>query len=235
MAIKIYADGADLRKMDELSSDPRIAGFTTNPTLARAAGVSDYRKFCLLALEAARGKPVSLEVLADDPENMLRQANILARLGSNAVVKVPVTNSLGQSTAAVIRELARDEITLNITAVFTTHQVEDIGEALAWRGRGTSIVSVFAGRIADAGTNPLRHMDLCRRILSRACVHAQMLWASPRQLYDLTLAEVAGCEIITMTPDLIAKLPLRGKDLAEYSRETSAMFHRDAMEAGFVL
>jgi transaldolase len=237
MTIKVYADGADLAKMSELARDPRIAGFTTNPSLARKAGVANYLDFCRAALDAAGGKPVSLEVLADEPQEIFSQGCLLANLAPNVVVKVPVMNTYGKTMTHVIRDLALDGVSLNVTAVFTPPQVQAVGEVLAARGPedGRSIVSVFAGRVADAGVDPLQHVYNCRCALSSTCPHAEMLWASPRQTYDLTLAERAGCEIITMTPNLIAKLPLRGKDLTEYSRETVEMFYRDAQAAGFEL
>ena len=241
--IKIYADGADLKKMVEMAGDFRISGFTTNPSLARSAGVGNYMDFCRAAVQAAAGKPVSLEVLADEPEEVLRQAHILSDIGRGVVVKVPIVNSRGESMAEVIHELALVGTSLNITAVFTHSQVREAARALCVYipdghmhvPEGAAIVSVFAGRVADAGIDPARHALLCRRILEEECPHAELLWASPRQTYDLTLAVRARCDIITMTPALIEKLSLRGKDLTEYSRETSEMFSRDARAAGYVL
>lgn len=232
MSIKLYADGANLSAMATLARSPQIAGFTTNPTLARAAGVGNYRTFCAAALEAAAGKPTSLEVLADDFEGMVRQAELLAGLGPAAIVKIPVTTTDGTSTVPVIAHLAECGIPLNITAVFTTEQIDAVGPAL---GAAGGIVSIFAGRIADAGVNPRAHVAACGQRLWRAAPQAKLLWASSRQAYDFTLAEEAGCDIITMTPDLIIKLALRGKPLAEYSRETVEMFARDARAAGFEL
>lgn len=232
MPVEVYVDGADLNQIRTFARDPRIAGVTTNPTLARAAGVTHYRDFCERALAAADGKPVSLEVLADDLPEMERQAELLAGLGSNAVVKIPVMTTSGVSTAPIIAALATRGVPLNITAVFTVKQVFAVGQAL---GDAGGIVSVFAGRIADTGRNPRTVVTLCRDQLRIYCPHARMLWASPRQVYDVVLAERAGCEIITMTPSLIAKIALRGKDLDEYSRETVEMFARDAREAGFEL
>lgn len=234
--IKIYADGADLVKMEELAANPRINGFTSNPTLARKAGVRDYLEFCAQACRCAQGKPVSLEVLADDPSDMLRQARLLSALAHNAVVKIPVVNSHGDLTIEVISELVRAGVALNVTAVFTRYQVAVVAEAFrACESEQAPIVSLFAGRVADTGVDPFKHVAACTALLLRKCPHAEMLWASPRQLYDVFLAERAGCGVITMTPDLLAKLSLIGKDLKEYSRETSAMFYRDAQAAGFVL
>ncbi len=247
MTIKLFADGADLDAIRRLAADPRIAGFTTNPTLVRRAGHPRYRAFIAEALRAARSKPVSVEVLHDDEENLLREARGIAALGQNAVVKVPVVDSHGQPLAGAIAPLAGEGVPLNVTAVFTVEQVREVGRALSGGKPGRrrivtsqgpiapAIVSVFAGRVADAGVNPLAHVTACREALREACPRAEMLWASPRQAYDVALAERAGCEIITMTPDLIDKLALRGKDLAEYSRETAAQFARDAQEAGYEL
>lgn len=247
MTIKLFADGADLDAIRRLAADPRIAGFTTNPTLVRRAGHPRYRAFITEALRTARSKPVSVEVLHDDEENLLREARGIVALGKNAVVKVPVVDSRGQALAGAIAILASEGVPLNVTAVFTVEQVQEVGRALSGGKPGRrrintsqgppapAIVSVFAGRIADAGVDPLAHVTACREVLREACPRAEMLWASPRQVYDVALAERAGCEVITMTPDLIDKMVLRGKDLAEYSRETAAQFARDAQEAGYEL
>lgn len=234
MTIKIFADGADLVKMRTLVLDPRIVGFTTNPTLARAAGVERYRAFGQKALEIAGTRPVSIEVTSDVLVEMGRQAREIASWGDNAFVKVPVMTSDGMTACPLIRELSAEGVRLNVTAVFTEKQVYEVGRALS-RGDAPAVVSVFAGRIADAGVDPTEHVGSCRELLHRACPRAEMLWASPRQVYDAVLAERAGCEIITLTPDLIAKLALRGKDLEEYSRETVEMFVRDAKTAGYAL
>lgn len=234
--IKIYADGADLKTMTAMAQDERIDGFTTNPSLARKAGVGNYLEFCGQALRAAGSKPVSLEVLADEPSEMLRQGRLLSGLAHNAVVKIPVVNSHGELTLEIIGDLARAGVSLNVTAVFTRYQVAAVAGVLrSSQSEHPPIVSLFAGRVADAGVDPLKHVRSCCMLLEEVCPHAEMLWASPRQLYDMLLAERAGCGIITMTSDLIGKLHLIGKDLKEYSRETSEMFHRDAQAAGFVL
>lgn len=231
MVIKLFADGADLATMRELVLDPKIEGFTTNPTLAKKAGVKNYREFGIKALEIAGDKPVSIEVLADDLAGMERQAREIDKWGPNVFVKIPVMTSRGEPTYPVISRLSKDAIPLNVTAVFTQEQVEAVGHALA----GPSIVSIFAGRIADAGVDPEEHVLACCVVLAQVCPQAKMLWASPRQAYDATLAERCGCEIITMTPDLISKLSLRGKTLEAYSQETVAMFYRDAQAAGYTL
>lgn len=238
--IKIFADGADVRVIVQQAEDPRIAGFTTNPSLMRAAGIGKYRAGASSLLRAARSKPVSIEVLSDDFENMAREARGIAELAPNAVVKVPIVNSKGESCAPLIAELAREGLRLNVTAVFTPKQVEALTQAVVGKGKtsgagATMIVSVFAGRIGDAGVDPLDHVTKCREVLRKSMPRAEMLWASARQAYDVHLAEAAGCEIITMTSDLIRKLALRGKDLDLYSRETATQFYLDAAGAGYAL
>lgn len=235
MTIKIFADGADVRVIAQQANDHRIAGFTTNPSLMRAAGIGRYRAGSESILRAARGKPVSIEVLSDDPENMRREALGIAALASHAIVKVPVVNSVGESMAPLIADLAKEGVRLNVTAVFTRKQVEGLCKAIGKTKSAMLIVSVFAGRIGDAGVDPLEHVAECREVLRKGIPTAEMLWASSRQAYDAVLAERADCEIITMTADLIAKLALRGKDLEVYSRETSAMFYRDAEASKYVL
>jgi transaldolase len=232
VAIKIYADGAAVDKIAELARDDRVAGFTTNPSLMRASGVQWYRAGAEAILHAARGKPVSVEILADDADNMEREAHGIAKLAKNVVVKVPVVNSRGEYMGPLIRRLCADGIPINVTAVFTVDQVRSVGEAIEGK---SAIVSVFAGRIADAGVDPLAHVTKCCRALHEVCPGAEMLWASSRQVYDLRLAEQAGCDIITMSVDLLGKMRLLGKDLDEYSRETSAQFHRDAQASEYVL
>lgn len=234
--IQIYADGADVSEIRRLAPDDRIAGFTTNPTLAKQSGVTDYQEFIKMALDAAGGKPVSIEVLADDLDGMARQARVIVVQGVNAVVKIPVMNSHGSPTYDLIVELAREGIQLNVTAVFTVEQVQKIGRALRLASTSASaIVSVFAGRIADAWVDPVAHVRACRFALYHGWPSAQMLWASPRQSYDVMLAESAGCDIITLTPALIAKMSVAGTDLHEYSRQTAEMFHKDALAAGYQL
>lgn len=231
--IRIFADCASLSDIRELARNPRISGFTTNPSLARKAGVTNYRDFALEALEIAGAMPVSIEVLSDDFAEMRRQALIIAGLGENAYVKIPVINSRGDSSVGLISELAHEGVRLNVTAVFTFEQIEGVRDAL--RPARAPVVSVFAGRLADAGVAPQEHIALCGRLLRATCPEAQVLWASSRQVYDLILAERARANIITLAPDLIAKLGLWGKDLNEFSRETVAMFAADAAAAGFSL
>lgn len=234
MAIKVFADGADLASMCRLADDDRIRGFTTNPSLLKKAGVTDYAAFARAALTIAGGRPVSFEVLADDFAEMERQARVIASWGEAAWVKIPVTNTRGEPAYALISKLSRAGVRLNVTAVFTADQVRRVGAALAV-GTVPAVVSVFAGRICDAGVDVAEWLRWYRVDLRIACPRAEMLWASPRQVYDYVLASRAGCDIITMTPDLIAKLSLLGKSLEEYSRETVEMFYRDAQGAGLQL
>jgi transaldolase len=228
--IKLFADGASLHDMRELARDPRVKGFTTNPTLMRKAGVSDYRKFAREVLDIISDRPVSFEVFADEPDEMLDQARAIASWGNNVNIKIPVTNTKGESTAQVVRTLSREGIVLNVTAIMTVDQVREVAEALC--PDVPAIVSVFAGRIADTGVDPVPHMMVCRQCLEHR-PKAELLWASPRELLNIFHAQEAGCHIITATPDVLAKLALLGKDLREYSLETVRMFHRDALESGF--
>ncbi len=210
--------------------DPRIVGFTTNPTLMRKAGISDYAAFARDVLHAIPDRPVSFEVFADELDEMEAQARIIAAWGVNVNVKIPVTNTKGVFAGPIIRSLSRDGIILNVTAIMTVDQVRQVADALA--AETPAIVSVFAGRVADTGVDPIPHMIACRRELAQR-PKAELLWASPRELLNLFHADEAGCDIITATPDILAKLALVGKDLAEYSLDTVRMFHRDATQSGF--
>lgn len=234
MTIKIYLDGADLSVMRSWADDPRVEGFTTNPSLARASGVVSYRAFAERALAIAGGRPVSIEVLADDLEDMEWQARVIAALGDSAFVKIPVVNSKRQSTAALVRRLAEDGIRLNVTAVFTREQVRRVGHALK-SSASPAVVSVFAGRVADSGVDPSAHVAECCRVLRDVCPRAHMLWASARQIYDVLLAERTGCDVITLPGTLLSKLRFFGRDLEEYSCATAAEFYVDSCAAGFEL
>jgi transaldolase len=227
---KLFADGADLDTIVTMSKHPWIRGFTTNPTLMRKAGVLDYADFARKVLCAVPNHPVSFEVFADDPREMLAQARVIAGWGCNVNVKVPVTNTRGEFTGDIIRELSADGVALNITAVMTAEQVRGIVRALDPEAR--AIVSVFAGRIADTGIDPVPVMVECLRIL-KARPAAQLLWASPRELLNVVQADRIGCDIITATADILNKLGLFGKDLLDYSLETVQMFHSDAAAAGY--
>jgi transaldolase len=231
--IKIFADGASLPSMLESARDPRIGGFTTNPTLMRKAGISDYRAFAKEVLAAIKDKPISFEVFADDVPEMRRQAREIATWGSNVYVKIPVTNTRRESTESLVRELSGAGVKLNVTAICTLEQVREVTRALA--GGAPSVVSVFAGRIADTGRDPIPLMKEALQICRASAPSAELLWASPRELLNIIQAAEMGCDIITVTPDLLKKLELVGKDLGEFSLETVQMFHRDAQAAGFVL
>jgi transaldolase len=230
LRVKIFADGADLPRIREYAARPYITGFTTNPTLMRASGVSDYRTFALDVLEAAGGRPVSFEVLSDTAEEMERQARTIAAWSPNVYVKIPVTNTAGHSMVPVVDRLSADGIAVNVTAVMTIPQVEAIAKAL--RHGTPSVVSVFAGRIADTGRDPVPLMRQAREVIDHT-PGAELLWASPRELLNLIHADEAGAHIITMTPDLLAKLTLLEKDLDQFSLETVQMFRRDAEAAGY--
>lgn len=230
LKIKIYADGANLKTMKEAAANPRVRGFTTNPTLMRQAGVTDYIGFALEVLRVIPDRPVSFEVFADDFPTMEAQARELARLGPNVYVKIPVTNTHGEFAGPLIGSLSKAGVKLNITAVMTCAQVERIAASLT--GDAPAIVSVFAGRIADTGRDPVPIMrDAVRILASRPKV--ELLWASPRELLNIFQADEIGCQIITVTGDLIKKLALVGKDLDSYSLETVAMFYSDATAAAF--
>ena len=229
---KIFADGADLDGILALAAEPHIAGFTTNPTLMWKAGLTDYEEFGRRILEHVTDVPISFEVFADDAEEMRRQAELIATWGDNVYVKIPVTNTRAESMADLARSLSSDGIKVNVTALFTTRQVTEIVEAVA--DGAPSYLSVFAGRIADAGTDPLPIMQESLEIM-RAAPRAELIWASPRELLNLVQADAIGCHIITMTHALLAKLPTLGRDLEAFSLETVRMFHRDAQQAGFRL
>lgn len=228
--VKIYVDGADLDAMRKAAANSIVKGFTTNPTLMRKAGVKDYRAFALAVVRTFPKYPVSFEVFADDEVGMLHQARKISGWGENVYVKIPVVNSLGESSAAVIKTLTTEEIKINVTAIMTMAQV---AEVLANLSQTPAVVSIFAGRIADTGRNPVPTFQ--QALALRRFAHHEILWASPRQVMDVYLAASCKCDIITCTPDLIAKLSLEGKNLTEYSMETSKMFFDDAQEAGYKL
>lgn len=230
LTIKIYADGADLKSMRESAANPLIKGFTTNPTLMRAAGVMDYKAFALEVLKVVPDRPVSFEVFADDFPTMELQAREIASWGPNVYVKIPVSNTKGDSAAPLIATLARAGVYLNVTAIMTLDQVSKVAEVLS--PNVPAVVSVFAGRIADTGRDPIPHMTECLKLL-RSRPKAELLWASPREVLNIFQADAMGCHIITVTSDHLKKLSLVGKDLDGYSRETVAMFYKDADAAGF--
>lgn len=228
--LKIFLDGADLTAMTAARAGGRVSGFTTNPSLMRKAGITDYKAFALKAIAAIPDMPISFEVFSDDFGTMEREAREIASWGGDTFVKIPVTNTKGDSTAPLIRKLSREDFSLNITAILTLDQVRTVAGVLDPAAR--SIVSVFAGRIADTGVDPMPIMAESARLLARL-PKAELLWASSREFLNVVQAEQCGCHIITATPDIIAKLPSRGKDLAQYSLETVKTFHQDALASGF--
>ena len=230
--IKIFADGADKAGMLSMYKNPRIDGFTTNPTLMRKAGITDYMSFAKEILQTIDDKPVSFEVFADEFEEMERQAREIATWGSNVYVKIPVTNTKKLSSASLIKKLSAEGVQLNITAILSLEQVSEVAEAL--KNGSSSFVSVFAGRIADTALDPVPLMKRALEIL-KPVSNAELLWASPREVLNVYQAESIGCHIITATNDILKKLDLKGKDLEEYSLETVQMFFDDAQQAGYRL
>lgn len=228
--IKIFSDGANIEEMVRASKEGSVDGFTTNPTLMRKAGATDYTAFAKAVLRQITDKPISIEVIADDIPTMELEARRLAGLGSNVYVKIPVTNTKGDSTARLVEKLSMDGIRLNVTAILTLEQVR--GVALSLDPTVPSIVSVFAGRIADTGVDPVPIMRSAGAILG-ANRRAELLWASSREALNIVQAEVAGCHIITVTPDILKKAAtMFGKDLRELSLDTVKMFYTDAQAAG---
>lgn len=232
LKVKIFADGADNAGMLELSRNPLIKGFTTNPTLMRKAGVSDYQAFALEILRAIPDRPISFEVFSDDFGEMERQAHKIAGWGENVYVKIPVTNTQGESSAKLVHDLARAGVKLNVTALTALDQVCEMSTALA--GGPPAIVSVFAGRVADTGRDPVPIMAAAVELL-RPYPNIELIWASPRELLNIFQADAIGCHIITVTSDILKKLHLVGKNLHEYSLDTVKMFHDDAVKAGYTL
>lgn len=230
--VKIFADGADLEGILELAARPDIAGFTTNPTLMRQSGVSDYEGFARKMLERITDRPISFEVFADGFGEMLRQARFIASWGPNVYVKIPITDTRGTSTAEVVRTLADEGVHLNVTALMTVRQVETAAGALA--GGPEAIISVFAGRIADTGRDPVPIMREALALLA-PYPQLQLLWASPREILNVAQADELGVHIITVTHDLLKKLSSLGRDLDDFSLATVRMFHDDARAAGFLL
>jgi transaldolase len=230
---KIFADCADIEGIRRYLRDPRVSGFTTNPSLMRRAGIEDYRTFCRELVESVPEHPVSLEVFGDDPEEVLRQARLISSWGENVYVKVPVTTSTGEPLAAVARELSEEGVPVNVTALMTTAQVELIASALGNGAR--SLISVFAGRVADAGVDPVPIMRRSVEVIEELAPKAQLIWASPREVLNLVQANAVGCHVITMTPPLLAKLDCLGKDLDRFSLETVQMFRDDALAAAYDL
>lgn len=230
--VKIFADGADKSGMLEMAANPLISGLTTNPTLMKKAGVSDYKSFALEVLGEIKTKPISFEVFSDDFDEMEGQALEIASWGGNVYVKIPITNTKGQSSAALVERLSSQGVKVNVTAMMTLQQVQDVVPGML-KGPG-GYVSVFAGRIADSGRDPLPAMrDIVNYL--RPYPSVELIWASPREVLNIIQADEIGCHIITVTNDLIKKMALFGKNLDEYSLDTVKMFYNDAKSAGYKL
>ncbi len=227
---KIYADGAELPGMLAMYREPHIKGFTTNPTLMRKAGITDYRAFAKEVLAAIPDRPISFEVFSDEFDDMERQAREMASWGDHVYVKIPVTNTRREPAYDLVHRLSHAGVKLNVTALMTLEQVQAVVEAL--EGGAPSNVSVFAGRVADTGRDPVPHMRAALDILKRA-PRAELIWASPREVLNVFQAHEIGCHIITVTNDILRKLSLVGKDLGDYSLETVRMFFDDAKAAGY--
>jgi transaldolase len=230
LAVKIFADGADKKRMLEMHATPYIKGFTTNPTLMRKAGILNYRSFARELLSDVRDKPVCFEVLADELGEMERQALEIAAWAENVYVKIPVTNTKRQDCAVLVKRLSDRRVKLNVTAVMTLAQVEQMSQML--NPRTASFISIFAGRIADTGVDPVPLMRRAVAIL-KPNSNAELVWASPREILNIFQADEIGCQVITLTDDILKKLPLLDYDLAAYSLDTVKMFHDDAQAAGF--
>jgi transaldolase len=228
--IKLYADGADLNGMIEEYNKGIASGFTTNPTLMKKAGVKNYEDFAKAALKAIPDLPISFEVFSDDLPGMEREARKIASWGKNIYIKIPVTNTRGESTAPLIKKLSHDGLKLNVTAILTLDQVKTVAKVLS--PDIPSIVSVFAGRIADTGRDPMPIMKDAVKVL-KSNPKSELLWASTRELLNLIQAESCGCHIITITNDILKKVPQVGKDLNQLSLETVQMFYSDAQNAGY--
>jgi transaldolase len=232
LQVKVFADGADLESCRELYANPLVKGFTTNPTLMRKAGVSDYATFARELLEAIPDRPISFEVFSDEFDEMERQALEITGWGDNVYVKIPVTNTEGRRSEDVLRRLVNRGVKVNVTGLLTLDQVEWVAEIVG--GEVPSYISVFAGRIADAGIDPVPIMGEAMSVLEGRTA-TELIWASPREILNLVQADSIGCDIITVTHDLLKKLPVLGKDLEQFSLETVQMFRSDALEAGYAL
>src|SRR6266568_1485745 len=230
LKVKLFADGADLAGMKEMAANPLIKGFTTNPTLMRKAGIADYAAFAREVLKAIPDRPVSFEVFADEFAEMEAQALEIASWGKNVNVKIPVTNTRGEFAGSLTERLSKKGVKLNVTALLTLDQVKRVTERLA--AETPAIISVFAGRIADTGVDPVPVMKKSVEIM-KAKPKAELIWASPRELLNVFQADQVGCHIITATNDILKKLSLVGKDLDKYSLETVEMFYQDAKAAGY--
>lgn len=232
LKVKIFADGADKAGILEMYRKPFVKGFTTNPTLMRKVGITDYEAFAKDIVAAVPDRSISFEVFADDFTEMERQARRIAPWGKNVAVKIPITNTKGESAVPLVRKLSQDGIPLNVTALFTLKQVRDVVGAV--KGGAPCFISVFAGRVADTGFDPVPLMADAVKIMKEA-PNTELIWASPRELLNIFQADDIGCQVITVTNDILKKLSLVGKDMDEYSLETVKMFYDDGKAAGFTL
>ena len=232
LKVKIFADGAVKSEMMEMYRNPLIKGFTTNPTLMRKAGINDYKAFAIDILEAIPDRPISFEVFSDDMAEMKRQALLIHEWGENVYVKIPVTNTRAETTVELVKELSTAGVKLNITAMMTFRQIVEVSNALT--EGSPAFLSVFAGRIADTGRDPLPILTAAVELL-RLHRGQELIWASPRELLNVFQADAIGCHIITATVDILRKLKQVGKNLDEFSLETVKMFREDAIKAGYIL
>jgi len=230
--VQLYVDGADLDVIEKMAALDWIKGFTTNPTLMRKSGATNYKEFAKKSLQLLQNKPISFEVFADDHHGMIEQALKIASWGNNVYVKIPVINTKGESTAKVIHELSEKGVKLNVTAIFTLNQVKEVVQHL--QSGVPSVVSVFAGRVADTGHDPMPLMKQAKDI-TKTKQSCELLWASTRETLNIFQAEEAGCDIITAPLDILNKLNSYNKDLFECSLETVNTFYKDAQAAGFEL
>jgi transaldolase len=233
LRVKVFADGADLDGIRELCKNPLIQGFTTNPTLMRKAGITDYASFARELLELVPDRPISFEVFSDEFTDMERQARLISSWGDNVYVKIPATNCQGVRSEGVLRSLREAGVKVNVTGLTTPAQVEWVADCVG--GGPPCYISVFAGRVADTGLDPVPGMQAALEIMDRLAPNAELIWASPREILNVVQADRIGCHIITVTHDLLKKLPLLGKDLDQFSLETVRMFHNDAQTAGYTL
>ncbi|NCD32458.1 MAG: transaldolase [Spartobacteria bacterium] len=233
LKVKIYSDGADIDSILEAQRSGIVKGFTTNPTLMARSGVVHYLNFAQEVLSRVKALPVSFEVFSDDLGGMKEQALVLADLADNVYVKIPVTNTRRESTASVVRELSARGVKLNVTAIFSLRQVKEVVDALATNT--PAVVSIFAGRIADTGMDPLPLMKEAQAVIKAKRPLAELLWASPREVFNIIQADQMGCDIITVTPELLGKAGNLGRELEDFSLDTVKMFYQDACKSGFTI
>lgn len=230
--IKLFFDGAEITEIEKMRKNPLVDGFTTNPSLMRKAGISDYMKFVSTAVEIVFPKPISFEIFADEPIEMIKQAKVVSNLSSNIYVKIPITNTRGLSTKQVVAELNKEGISTNVTAIMTLKHFKEVAEGMD--GSVPNILSIFAGRIADTGVDPIPIMVSAKQLIQERR-NLELLWASPREILNLVQAKACGCDIITMTHDLWSKSMYLGKNLEDFSLETVKMFYEDAKASEYAI